>query len=378
MVEMIYKTLISTLLIALFGIQLLFADDTEFGNYGYNLFSMTKSKVQMSKEIVYIQMSENGVKVRCKFWFYNHGKTQTLKVGFPDFNYFFDDDDNYTPVKNFKSIVNGKPIKLEYKSVKWIDSTHRDHNSYSKWDTTMNRWYVKTVKFPSNDTVIVENYYEGELGNTVDHAFATCAFVNYYLGSGSSWNGNIEHGIIIFDFTDFLSSDFIINPQNLVSIPGIKTTISENLAMFDFNNYTPPKYQLLKLNFYSGFIPDTYIQGLYDNIDFSEESSRNKHTFLEELQNNLFPKKLDRMSKEILARAGYLFPYDADNQYFKRKSWYKPNSNGNFGEEIDEAKDRSEAALMLKKYCRDIKPFSFTTKIDERVIKELMKQFEIK
>jgi hypothetical protein len=343
------------------------------GNYGYNPVPMSASKVQMLKEVVYAKMEKNGYKVHCKFWFYNHGNRTKLKVGFPDFNFGYEDE-NYNPLYNFKSLVNDRPVELEYKkTIKSIDTSYGKGNDIFL-DTISDNWYIKTVDFPSNDTVVVENYYEGQLGSSVGHPFSATTFVHYVIGTGSSWYENINDGLIVFDYTNLRSADFIRNPQDLSKNKNIKVTVSENLTTFEFKNYKPKKNETLGLVFYSylGLCDwESMFNPTESESDYGIDENKKSEN---EIKNNFDPEKLDRMSKEVLARIGNIFSDKSDEQFFSQKPWYKPKVGLSKSKDEDYHIEESQNILSLKKYIPKNKIKSIIQKIDEA---ELLKQMQI-
>ena len=350
------------------------ANDTEMGNYGYNPVPMSASKVQMIREVIYAKMENNEYKVHCKFWFYNHGDKVKLKVGFPD--YPMDElDENYQPLKNFRSLVNDKPVTLEYKrKIKRIDTSYIENNKLYL-DTISVNWYIKTVDFPANDTVIIENCYEGNLGGTVGHWFSALIFMNYVIGTGSSWYGNISDGLIVFDYTNLRSADFIRNPQNLSKNKNITVTISENMTTFQFKDYKPKKNETLGLEFYSRLGVNNDWESIFNPpANESEFGLDEIKKSLKEIKNNFDPEKLDRMSKEVLVRGCLPLENKTDIEFFKQKPWYKPIKAINENTDDEFIIDESKSILKLKKYISKNKIKPIIKKIDEA---ELLKQMQI-
>lgn len=371
------KMLILRLLLLFAFIHVLKANDTEMGNYGYNPVPLSASKVQMLKEVVYAKMENNEYKVHCKFWFYNHGDRTKLKVGFPDFP--MDSwDENYQPIRNFRSLVNDKPVKLVYKrKIKRIDTSYVENNKLYL-DTISDNWYIKTVDFPAKDTVIIENYYEGQLGGTVGHWFAALTFMHYVIGTGSSWFGNINDGLIVFDYTNLRSADFIRNPQELSKNKNIKVTVSENLTTFEFKNYKPKKNETLGLEFYTylGYSDwESIFNPAGSESDYGMDENKKS---VNEIKKNFDPEKLDRMSKEVLARNGNIFSDKSDDQFFSQKPWYKPKAGKSNSEDDDYHIKESQNILSLKKYISKNKIKSIIQKIDEAALLKQMQIFKLK
>ena len=385
-IYIIMKTIKYIFLFLIANVIILKADDSDIGNYGYNLVAMKQSKVQMVKEIVYIKIEENSYNVHCKFWFYNHGETVNLQVGFPDF--IFDSYPYETPIQNFKSLVNDKSVKLEYKNIdgKYTlqKSVFKKNDTTREYDTIRDNWYIKSVEFPEKDTVIIEDYYECDSGNTLVHAFSSISFINYVIGTGATWYKNIMDGLIIFDYTDFRSSDFIRNSEKILKTNNIKTTISENITTFEFKDYKPPKDQKLSLELYQYFYfyyeseTESYDEKLQHLLNDSIDFNYKPINYIDEIKNNFNYIKLERMSKEIMARQGYIFDDNVDNEYYKQKTWYKPKKINKDSSDYKYIIGESKGILSLKMFCNKNKPDIPPTNIREKETLKLREIFKLK
>jgi hypothetical protein len=210
----------------------------------------------------------------------------------------------------------------------------------------------------------------------VAHPFAYLAFFKYYIGSGSSWYGKIDDGLVVFDYTDLRSSDFIRNPQTLSINKNIKATISENLATFSYKNYKPPINETLGIEFYLGFMLNYEVAESFE-ISINSMREYDETDYWAEIRNTFSEKKLNRISKELLARQGYIFKNENDKKYFKQKSWYKPKSKYE-SDKLENAMDAGKELKFLKKYCAQNTQFDKINIMNENEIYKLKKEFKIK
>lgn len=280
----------------------------------------------MVKEIVYIKMYDDICIVNCKFWFYNHGKTDTVKIGFP--SVIFDQDaPGHFPINSFKSSVNNiaTDINIHRENVKLfhendgsedafeggevvyeepVDTTFQDTTSYTEW-------FVKDVVFKGYDTTVIEDTYWSEWGASSGDNFMDKTFT-YFIGSGATWFNNITNGTIIFDHSEY-ASNISINSLSYKS-QNTKLTQTNNFTVFKFNSLKPDTNQEFSIMFYD-----------WDNIGFDYfESNYEDINFKEFLKNNNFGIKEQVLIKnEILAKHGYIFSDPTIQNYYNQFKWYK-------------------------------------------------------
>jgi hypothetical protein len=67
------------------------ADDSYKGTVGGNPFAHDRAdSIRMVKEYVNIHLGREMSHVKCKFWFYNSGRSEYVRVGFPNLDTFHD------------------------------------------------------------------------------------------------------------------------------------------------------------------------------------------------------------------------------------------------------------------------------------------------
>ncbi len=83
-----------------------YSDDTYLGSLGGNPFPHPRAdSIRMVREHVYVHLDQGLSHVKCRFWFYNFGSEQTVRMGFP--NFFFNVARASEPIKNFTCKING-------------------------------------------------------------------------------------------------------------------------------------------------------------------------------------------------------------------------------------------------------------------------------
>lgn len=148
------------------------ANDGWVGNSGSPKLMAPHPTVRMLREKVRLVVDRETVTVEAEFWFRNGGPTTSANVGFPDES---SDPDGKPVLKNFRSWIDGKPVKMRFQT------SENDGN-----------WHVKRVTFPKNRVVHIRDRYvvgigEGRLGNV--ETFVN--YVTYTVHTGASWKGTI-------------------------------------------------------------------------------------------------------------------------------------------------------------------------------------------
>lgn len=307
--------------ILIFSSSLLFADDGFIGAWSASISPMKKqsSDIEMSKEVVYIKMGKDTSEVWCKFWMYNHGKTQKILVGFPD--YHVDQFSFFCPLMDFRSKVNGLDVKLEkYSYIEQIDTSNYDNKL--EYDTVTTHWYTKEIEFKAGDTVMIEDYYKALNGSQIGYSSAYLAkSFHYFIGSGKTWKGPIGNGLIIFDHSNVVSNYFMEQQEEYnkkSSKNKIKRELLDDFTIYQFKKYKPSEFetvnvQLIDLNYpiYTGDSINSEQDG--NIIDLDSYILANK---------SLTACDLKIMANEILARLNYKFEDKFLSNYFKTQSWY--------------------------------------------------------
>ena len=276
-----------------------------------NIYPTKNTNISMSREYVYITLKENEIDVYAKFWMYNNDKKSREKVGFPaDSSCGLNSS---LEISNFWCKFNSQKIKVKTKTIK--------KKIVSR--TFKRPWYYWEMDFAANDTTIVEVGYTGHWG---EDGFSPTLYFTYLIGTGNTWADSIGYGKIIFDHTNYLSTNFVtkcyyeLSPDwdsrrffQKISRPGINVQYNENTTIYTFQNYLPKKDEMLSISF----------------IDYNSayiDKSKEYITSLLKCQKQT-NKQLYDMKNEILARKGYIFQNEELLNEYLNKSWYKPQKN---------------------------------------------------
>lgn len=200
-------------------------------------------------------------------------------------------------MRNFKVIINGKSEEIT--RVKQI-STGYNHETF----TDTEYWFTWKMHFPSKETVFVENYYTGSYSYSAGGLY----FVSYIIGTGSTWQGSIKDGRVVFNHSN-LATNYFIN-DTFPGYTNIKPAYYQDSVVYAFTKYRPKESEVLIVEFY----PYWANSNIYEFKEYLEK-------------NNYTKKELRLMRNEIFARRGYVFNDKSLNKYFTSKKWYKPNNN---------------------------------------------------
>jgi hypothetical protein len=339
------------------------ANDGFLASWNGNPVPGKSTNIEMSREFIYIKVHREYSEVFCKFWFYNHGKTEKVKVGFPDAsatNY----EDPTIPLEKFTSIVNGKPAELKHET-EIIFGKDEKTGKVNMSDTAfIKKWYTKDIEFAGSDTTIIEDYYIAR--NSGFHDLMYMGQVFYFIGTGSSWKGAIGRGDIIFDHSEVFSTLFI--NQNFVNDnQQLGYVWRNNFTQVVFENLTPLENESISICFLSFF--DNWVTS-----DDDESDQFSKYINYRELKH----KDLYGMKEEIKARAGL-----PGNEVYKNCEWYAKALTSAPGK-LNEDETNAVKALdkQLKKFRGAIFPSSIeepckTEKIELKKLERWRKEFEI-
>ncbi|MHB1458669.1 MAG: hypothetical protein ACYC0V_17310, partial [Armatimonadota bacterium] len=169
-----------------------YADDGFMGSIGGSAEQILSSKIRMVREDVDAKLllgkdSRNYAHVRCRFVFKNNGPAIGVRMGFPEKGETYR---NKSTLKNFRSSVNGKPVKTKF----IIGSKHEFNRYYYGW-------HVKDVYFDKGETKIVIDEYDCLLGGDISGSRS----FSYILKSGKTWDGTIGKAVITVDLGDYAS-----------------------------------------------------------------------------------------------------------------------------------------------------------------------------
>ena len=181
-------------LFLLFITARIYADIGNFDSMQGNIFAFKNNSVAMVAESVYVSLTYDSIKVYAKFWMFNKGETQKVKVFFP-----YSDEafvlKGPPDITNLRCKVNQKTIRVKKEEVRSI-SDFKYFMPYYYW----------TTEFIGGETTEVEVTYNSVWG---DDGSAPCKYFHYIIGTAKTWNGPIGRGKIIFDHQNYLSTNFI-------------------------------------------------------------------------------------------------------------------------------------------------------------------------
>lgn len=291
-----------TLIIFIISFHLkIFANDSELGTNGGNVFPVKKSQIKMLSEKIEVWLQKEKAKVVCEFKLYNPDKPQKIKVGFPNYIEFNTTGDDYSkPLIDFKTYLNGKIIKVadEKELIKVANSTNPNLKNTNYWKT----W---EINFDKNETKLVKNTYTAEYGNDVFNN----KFFSYILKTGANWNGAIKSGEIIIHFENISFNE--IEPHF--------SSLNNSVLRWKLKNYIPNQDIFV-----------SFKQGNFLCFDCSVKKLTSVKL------KNKSAKELTLIRNEIYAKEGYVFKRKDLTQYFKKQKWYIPYCGGKFSCNINE------------------------------------------
>ena len=170
------------LLIAVFSMSLLFADDARVFKIGGSVGKLADSEelyqlgqdddIVMTAEHVLITMYDDYYTVDARFWLKNEGKEKTVSIGFPE---------HAGELEDFCSYVNGKKVDI----AKYADSNAEGLDLEANW-------YVKQVRFLESQTNITQITYSSRYGIVNSGLyFGIDGELPYVYGTGKSWKDSI-------------------------------------------------------------------------------------------------------------------------------------------------------------------------------------------
>lgn len=163
------------LILLVFVVHILFANDTFFSLSGGNLVPVTEDSVpvEMKEERIILDFQKDFYEVTVDFSFYNTGKTTQLTVGFP---FFAPGNLGNGKIYDFKCWTDGKETSFD------------DLPIVRSWDSSnqpkLENAYTRTIVFKNKELTTTRITYKSTYGNT--------RWDGYYLyGTGSSWKNTI-------------------------------------------------------------------------------------------------------------------------------------------------------------------------------------------
>ena len=201
------------------------ANDASMGRKGETVYPMEETDVRMVSEDIYVKYNVGSRSVvTCEFVFENAGEAKTVLMGFPAEEKIWNEimtEKEQVRLNNFTAALNGTPIEVSEVSGSELDGEFARYTS----------WYVFEVPFEAGQTLTMTHEYD-----IVFTSYSTGGTqVGYILTTGSTWNGNIGHTKVTFDFSD-------MNPWGITMnrYPSIKDFVyKDDLLIFEKSNYSP-------------------------------------------------------------------------------------------------------------------------------------------
>lgn len=128
----------------------------------------------MQEEVINIVLEQSYYEVTVDFFFYNHGDSINLEIGFP---FFCTGLQVNGKISDFKCWTNDK------------ETTFADFPIEKEWahNTELENAYVRTIKFPSKQITKTKITYKSTYGSEAP----SYSIAKYLYGTGSSWKNSI-------------------------------------------------------------------------------------------------------------------------------------------------------------------------------------------
>jgi hypothetical protein len=170
------------------------------------------AKIRMVSEFVLAKVRSTHAKVYCRFVLRNEGGATTARIGFPDgsdHDKEGDDPDDKPLLKKFRSVVDGKPVRLSIQK-----SGSEDPFAF---------YHVKNVRFAAHQTLVIEDWYEQPLDEGATDSATYIKSFSYTMVSGASWKGLIHKAEVKVCFTNpILKKPAPVELDNCGEVYGMK------------------------------------------------------------------------------------------------------------------------------------------------------------
>lgn len=320
-------------------------DDALLKVYGgvLHLSDGESTTIQMEAETVKIYLHKDTYTVDATFEFFNHGKTETVKVGFPKKGH------GYAPQFRgpinfilFESWVNDEktPVKEQIGEV-WLNHQKLNktqikamrNGKLSGW-LEENRWLVKQVTFEGNAKTVTRVKYEAPYDSNLGEGI-------YIYGTGRSWVDNITKARFIINASPDVAFSGAVFSEN--DLPKTRRQypwkrISEFEYEFILDNIKPKENEMLSFYYYP--------REEWHVADFIEVPVERKHI------ESLTFWQLRVLRNWIYAKHGKIFTDPELNKYFIRQDWYKPSNDF---KEADLSTLEKENIAAIASYEKELK-----------------------
>lgn len=330
---MLIKTLLSIFLLMTLS-QKSYSDDAyvDVLSGTVKLMSDHPSIRMVGEDVKIITNSTSTYDVDATFVFYNEEKSTTVLVGFPMHGYS-PEGDTVGEFISFKTFVNEKevPVINQYKY-------------FREEKPTDEKWKIKEVSFPKGQEVITRVQY------TAPYGFASNgdAFIDYIIGTGKSWSGNIGISTFTVIFTD--DTNLSVNdPFSLLQYLYGKSRFSRTKNTMSW--VTPEfKPEYIRDMFHVEIAPFwTPYRDIVPNLDTFGGNPVDPL-----LLEKLTVKQLRILRNAVYARHGKIFKDKELAKYFSTRQWYAPKQDYVEGDLSDIEKDNIQRIAEYEKYLMSL------------------------
>lgn len=218
-----------------------FSNDTMFkiAASGIAPLDENKSPINLTSEILYIELFDDNYSVKVDYTFFNSGLAIETEIGFPIkidiHNLELKEIDKY--ITNFKTSVNDKYV--DFRQV--IKNYTKEKYMYADLEH-IEYWYIKEVNFGENSETRVSVEYTSRYNGKMGYYSA-----DYYYGSGYSWKKGIENfSVIIKPHGQYI---------NKINIPFYKESLVKwadaNTMRFTVKDVKPKVSDTIRIDFCS-------------------------------------------------------------------------------------------------------------------------------
>ncbi|MFW5658727.1 MAG: hypothetical protein ACOCZ8_01980 [Bacteroidota bacterium] len=233
--------------------------------------SAAATHVQMSRELVVMQLYKGFAGVRGEYLFYNNADTSiTITMGYPvateyrQQQVFMVGTDS---IYKLRVLVDGNMAELGY-----ISKDSSANNWRGPYEGDFAAWHTWQLTFPPKDSLSVQvdfmlntNWAQLRRGYDREH---TCG-AGYVLQSGAPWAGKIGRGRIVLEMMQDMPSDFMVGilPKGRFKHNG------EQLYVWDFASLEPTAEDNVLIRYYTRDSDFNFIQAaqnaktVYNRLD---------------------------------------------------------------------------------------------------------------
>ena len=280
------------------------------------------TQVQLLSETVIINLDSTKYTIDAIFNFINHGKDETLMVGFPKAGLGY----GFKGVKEFAKFetwVNGKSCDfrdIPGQAINWGGDTMspqeveriREGKESPPIFWREKRWLVKEVIFAENSSTITRVKYEAPYGRFGE--------AEYLYGTGRSWKGRIKEAKFKVRTSDerwMLWCQFAKEAYQNIRDYTLKR-LEEYEFEYILNNFEPQENERIRIMTVTKSLPWGDL-GDYSGIVMDK---------LDEKDLELLPlMQLKLLKNTIYAMHGKMFEDSIMRKHFSNESWYKPSKN---------------------------------------------------